>query len=298
MTNRVQEQEAISRFIHWGKQQDAVRAMLLTSTLAIPNGQIDLLSDFDIILVLTDIHPFFESRAWLEAFGRVLALYRDPIQLEEGLETSGYVIQFEEGLKIDFTLWHVEHLRRVAAAPQLPDELDAGYRILLDKDGLTESLKPPTYKAYIPTPPTEQKYQDTIEMFFLDTTYVAKFLWRDDMMAAKELLDHYVKQEHLRPMLEWHMEIDHGWSVKPSPYGRRLKQWIRPDLWSELEVTYTGMGIDANWEALYRTIALFRRVAIEVGDRLGYAYPHDLDRRVIAHLEKVKRLDRGAETFS
>ena len=91
-------------------------------------------------------------------------------------------------------------------------------------------------------------------MFFLDTIYVAKFLWRDDSMAAKYILETFVKDEHLRPMLEWHLEIEHGWSVKPGPYGRRLKKWLRPDLWEELESTFTGADLEDNWEALFRTI--------------------------------------------
>jgi aminoglycoside 6-adenylyltransferase len=77
-----------------------------------------------------------------------------------------------------------------------------------------------------------------------------------------------------------------------------LKQWLRSDLWAELETTYTGAGLEANWDALYRSIALYRRVAVEVGDHLGYVYPHDLDRRAVAYLQKVKSLDRQAETFS
>src|SRR5215208_3086465 len=103
-----------------------------------------------------------------------------------------------------------------------------------------------------------------IEGFFLDTTYVAKFHFRDEMMAAKHILDLSLKQEHLRPMLEWHAEIDHQWTLIPRPYRRRLKQHLRPDLWAELECTYTGAGLEENWEALFRTIELMRRVAREV----------------------------------
>jgi len=287
----------IERLIEWGEQQPLVRAMILTSTRAIPNASPDLFSDYDVILALRDVRPFHEDRTWLEDFGPVLALYRDPLEVDKGYLTSGNVTQYENGLKIDFTLWSVEILQRVAAEPELPAEFDAGYRVLLDKDGLTEGLKPPSYRAYIPTPPTEADYQTVIELFFLDTTYVAKLLWRDDMMAAKELLDHFVKQEHLRPMLEWRVEIDHGWSVKPGPYGRRLKKWLRPDLWTELENTYTGLEPEANWAALFDTIALFRKVALEVGQQLGYAYSYDLDRRAMAYLNKVKNLDRNAKNF-
>jgi aminoglycoside 6-adenylyltransferase len=176
--------------------------------------------------------------------------------------------------------------------PQLPDEFDAGYRVLLDKDELTQGLKPPMYKAYIPKPPAETDYHKKIEEFFLDAGYVVKFLWRDDMIAAKHLLDHFIKQDYVIPMLEWRLEIDHNWSVKPGPYGRRLKKWLRPDLWAELEATYSGAGLEETRDALFRTITLFRKVAVETGNLLGYAYPHDLDRRALAYLEKITTMPR------
>ena len=297
LKNTGKEKEIIERLTQWAERQRLVRAMLLTSSRAIPNVPGDVFSDYDVILAVLDVHPFYEDRTWLEDFGSVLALYRDPLEPYYGCLKSGYVTQYENGLKIDFTLWPVEILRRVAADPHLPPEFDAGYLVLLDKDHLTSELKPPTYTAYIPTPPTETEYQTAVEVFFLEATYVAKFLWRDDLMAAKHVLDHFMKQEHLRPMLEWRLEIDHQWSVKPGLYGQRLKKWLRPDLWTELESTYTGAGLEANWEAMFRTIALFRKVATQVGDRLGYSYPHDLDRRTVAYLQKVKNLDRGAEDF-
>lgn len=297
MPDPIQDDKMIQQLVQWGDQQPSVRAMILTSTRAISTTSLDLFSDYDVILVMTDIHPFFENRTWLEAFGRVLALYRDPLLLEDGLERSAYVTQYDSNLKIDFSLWPVEHLQRVVASEQLPPEFDAGYRVLLDKDGLTQGLKLPTYKAYIPTPPTEIEYQNTVEEFFLEAGYVAKFLWRDDMMAAKHLFDEVMKQDRLRPMLEWRSEIDQQWSVKPGPYGRRLKQWIRPELWEALEDTYVGMGVEETWEALFKTIALFQQVAVEVGEALGYLYPQDMHQRAVKYLQKVRNLPRGATSF-
>jgi aminoglycoside 6-adenylyltransferase len=287
------EETVIERLVRWAEGQPAVRAMILTSSRATPLGPEDAFSDYDIILALEDILPFHESRGWLEAFGRVLVLFRDPLETEDGCQKSGYVIQFEGGLKIDFSLWETEILRQVAAASNLPAEFDAGYRILLDKDGLARGLKPPTYKAYIPVPPSERKYRETVEMFLLDATYMAKFLWRGDLMAARHLLETFIQQEHLLPMLEWHMEIEHGWSVKPGPYGRRLKRTLRPDLWADLESTYTGPGLEENWQALFRTIALMRKAALEVGERLGFAYPHEMERRTLDYIHQIKAYQPG-----
>lgn len=275
--------------IAWGQEQPAVRAMVLTSSRAIP-GQphVDRFSDYDVVLALSDVQPFYDSRAWLAAFGEVLALYRDPMAEQDGLPCAAYVVQYEDGLKIDFTLWPVEMLRRTAQQDLLPAEFDAGYRVLLDKDGLTAGMRPPTYRGYIPTPPDETRYRATIESFFLCAIYVAKYLLRDDVMAAKHLLDGEMKQEYLLPMLEWEMEIERGWTVKPGIYGRRIKQWLHPDRWAALASTYAGAGIEENWQALYRLSDLFRAASVEVGAKLGFAYPESLDRRARAYLQRMK----------
>ena len=286
------QQNIMEQLIRWGEGEPLLRAAILTSSRAIPQAHTDAFSDYDVILILTNIQTFFADRSWLDAFGSVLALYRDPLILERGFQRSAYVTQYEDGLKIDFNLWPVELLKQIVAEPQLPSEFDAGYQVLIDKDKLTVGLKSPTYRAYIPAPPTETEYQDKIESFFLDTAYVAKFLWRDDLMAAKHILENSLKQDHLRPMFEWRIEIDHNWSLKLGPYGRGLKQRLRQDLWADLEQTYTGAELESNWTALFQTINLMRRVATEVGEALGFQYPDELEQRVRKYLHRVK--DRSA----
>ena len=285
---RYSEEEMLTRFIHWGGDRPDVRAILLTSSRTYPGAPLDVFSDYDIILAVEDIYPYFSSRDWLEAFGRVLVLYRDPIKPTYGLDSFGYVTQYEDGLKIDFGLWPVETLRRLVADPVLPSDFNLGYRILLDKDGLTEGMKPPNHRAYIPSPPSEEEYLTDIELFFHEATYVAKHLRRDDMMAAKYNLDYEMKHHDLLRMLEWQVETEHDWSVKTGSYGRGIKRLARPEIWAELEATYVGMGIEENWKALWATIDLFRELAIMVGDRLGYDYPLELDRRMVRYLQNVR----------
>ena len=297
MTDRFAEDRVIQLLIGWAKGREPVRAMLLTSTRTRPDARVDLFSDYDVILVVSGIHPFYEDRAWLEDFGRVLAVYRDPIKLEHGIERFAYITQYEDGLKIDFTLWPVEMLRWIEAVPRLPDDLDVGYAVLMDKDELTVGLQPPTHMAHVPRPPSQEEYETQIEVFFHEATYVAKHLWRDDLMAAKYNLDYAMKAKKLRQMLEWRIAMERGWSFKPGAYGKGLKRHLDPETWQELARTYVGPGEQDNWAALFATIHLYRRVAIEVGEHLGYRYPHELDRRVMVYLEKVRCLDRGATSF-
>lgn len=290
--DRVSNEEVLQQLVQWADEQPSVRAVILTSSRAIPHAQTDAFSDYDVILALTDVKPFYENRNWLEAFGRVLALYRDPLILDRGFQRSAYVTQYEDSLKIDFSLWPVELLRQIVSEPQLTPEFDAGYQVLLDKDHLTDGLKPPTYASYIPKRPAEAEYQAIIESFFLDTAYVAKFLWRDDLVAAKYILDHSLKHDHLLVVLGWRIETDHQWSLKLGPYGRGLKRWLPEDLWANIEDTYTGAALSSNWSALFKTIDVMHRVAVEVGERLGYRYPEELEQRVLRYLRRVESFPR------
>ena len=283
--------DVIDNLIHWAQGREPIRAMLLTSTRAIPGGAMDALSDYDVVLIVDDIRPFFEDRSWLEDFGEVLVVYWDPIypDPDHGIEKFANVTQYADGLKIDFTLWPVELLEKIVQAPALQAELDAGYRVLLDKDGLTKGMKPPTYRSYIPAPPTNEEYQKAINDFFSDPPYVAKCLLRGELFPAKWCLDYDMKHIFLRPMLEWRAELDHNWSVPIGALGKGLKKRLPPELWSELEDTYAGGKMEENWEALFRTMALFRRVAMEVGEGLGYEYPLALDERVTAYVKDMQR---------
>jgi len=287
----IQQDLSIQRFIRWAEEQRTVRAMLLTGSRASPNASADAWSDYDLVLVVEDVHSFFEDRSWLQGFGQVLVAYWDPIEPVPSfadLEKVSNVMLFQDGLKIDFVVWPVELLPRIAQAPVLPADLDLGYVVLVDKDDLTAGIGAPTYTAYIPTPPSNEVYQKVIEDFFSDVPYVAKCLRRDELMPAKYCLDFDMKHIFLRQMLDWLMECDRDWSVPTGFLGRGLKRALPPRIWSQMEDTYVGAGIEENWGALFRTLTLFRQVAAEVAEQLGYDYPYDMDRQVVAYAQAVK----------
>jgi len=284
--------DASYTIIQWALTHNSIRAVLLTSTRAIPGGLVDVLSDYDVILVVQDIHPFVADHSWLNTFGDVLVAYWDAIHPDPlfGIDICACVIQYSDGLKIDFTLWPVDLLHQIVAAPVLPAELDAGYQVLLDKDRLTDRLRPPTGKAYVPKPPTRTEYQLLINDFLSDAPYVAKCLWRNELLPAKWCLDNDMKHVFLRQMLEWRVEIDYNWSVPAGLLGKGLRKRLPTAIWTALEQTYVGANIADNWKALMRTMELFRQVSVEVGDHFGYTYPDQLHERVGAYVEHIRQM--------
>ncbi|MCD4672266.1 MAG: aminoglycoside 6-adenylyltransferase, partial [Anaerolineaceae bacterium] len=78
-------------------------------------------------------------------------------------------------------------------------------------------------------------------------------------------------------------------------FGKHLQQYLEPELWELLQKTYSDVGYENTWEALYTTRELFRRLAIQVAEHFGFDYRYEDDERVSAHLRHVRYLGRDAQ---
>jgi predicted nucleotidyltransferase len=168
--------------------------------------------------------------------------------------------------------------------------LDAGYRVLVDKDDRTAGFPAPTYTAYIPRKPTEAEFLALIEEFWWETSYVAKNLWRDEIFHSRYSGEVVMRFELLRPMLEWYIETLHDWSLRPGVLGKGFKKLLPAEFWARVEATFAGADVEENWTALFGMCDLFRAVALAVAANLGYAYPLELDRRMSDYLRGIKAL--------
>lgn len=272
----------LAQLVAWGESSPSIRAIILTSSRTRADGSADALSDYDVIVAVRDPAAFATGEAWMTGYGQPFVRWGDQHELY-GLTTYFRGVIYSDGVKVDYTFWPDALLERVAGEEVLPDDLDVGYRVLLDKDARTTHWLSPTYRAHVPRKPTKAEFDALVDEFWWDTTYVAKSLRRGELFFAKFMLDE-LKNTALRRFLEWRIELDHDWSKRPGAYGRGLERLLPAEIWSELAATYVGIDIEDNWNALFRTTALFRRVATEVGDALGYPYPQEVDKAMTAYL--------------
>jgi aminoglycoside 6-adenylyltransferase len=249
----------LSRVLAWAEGEDAVRLVVLTSTRA--NGRADEHSDYDVIVALTDLDRFDPA-----SYRTPAARWGDE-HLVHGARALFRGVVYDDGTKIDWTLWPAE-VPQLVVERGLNDALDVGYRVLLDKDGVTDRWPAPTYTAHIPAKPTEDEYVALVEEFWWSTTYVTKARKRGEEFFARFILDLDMTYGCLRRMLEWRIELERDWSWKPGAFGRAIERELPPELAQEL------LGAHGSYE---RTVELFVRVAHEVGDALGYAYPQSAE---------------------
>ncbi len=281
------EAAVLRRLIEWAESDERVGALLLESSRASDaeaRTNLDAFSDYDVLVVVSELAPFAADEAWLRAYGAPLIMLRAEDHDERDGDALVRLVLYEDQVKVDYILSPTSFLRELVERGESHELLDWGYRTLVDKDGLTTGLPVPTRTAHIPAHPSVTEYEALVEEFWWEATYVAKNLWRDDLVQAKYNLDVVMRHTVLLQMLEWRIELDYNWSWKPGPVGKGLKMALPSDLWADLEKTWVGASIEENWVALFAMATLFRQVAAKVGEALGYAYPEALDRGVSAYL--------------
>jgi aminoglycoside 6-adenylyltransferase len=166
--------------------------------------------------------------------------------------------------------------------------------VLLDKDGRIKTRPPTNEGDYLPKKPTAKAFNDCCNEFWWVCPYVAKGLWRREIIYARYMLDEIVRAQ-LMKMLQWYIGMHADFALNPGKYGKYYQRYLEPDLWELLLLTYAGGDYEPTWEAMESMCSLFRITASEVAKLFGFDYPESYDRGVSAHLEHIRNLPREAK---
>ncbi|MVZ60790.1 AadS family aminoglycoside 6-adenylyltransferase [Sphingobacterium humi] len=275
----------------WAQQNPAVRALLLTSSLVNPLAPVDSFSDLDIELVFDNNEPYLESDTWLSVFGDPIAMIEEGEACFSGKHGMKMVL-YRDGIKVDFKLYSAANFVKEVAAPELPEDWDIGYRILLDKDGLTSAMKPPTHQVSIIKKPSVDAFKQLLNDFWWDTTYVAKCLARDEIFYAKFMSENNLRTAYLVPLLEWYIASQHHWNITTNKHGRLFKQYLSEEEWEKLELTFSGSVLVDNWKALFAMMDIVHEIGKELAARLNYAYLDKLEEDIRGYILGVSEFKR------
>jgi len=283
------EQEMLDLIIDTARKDERVRAVIMNGSRINPNAPKDFFQDYDVVYLVTEKCSFLADPGWIKVFGELMILQlpdemSDPPP--EGKDVYGYLMQFADGNRIDLSLFPVSKLDKL--------EDDSLTLTLLDKDGILPRFDTPNDSGYLPKPPTAKKFFDCTNEFWWCSPYVAKGLWRHEIVYAKHMLDLYVR-EQLDKMLAWYIGIRTDYKESPGKMGKYFEKFLEPELWQMLLRTYSDADYDHTWDALLAMGELFRRVAIRVAEHYGFTYPHGDDQRVSNHLRHVRHLPQDAQ---
>ncbi len=267
---------------------ERIRAAVLSGSRTNPSVSQDPFQDFDVVYVVTDVAPFVADPSWINRFGERI-IFQTPDAMgspqPEEKDTFSYLMQFADGSRIDPTFAPAARID-----PLMFDSLSVP---LLDKDDLLPPLSPPSDRDYLPEVPTAKAFEDCCNEFWWVCPYVAKGLWRSQIVYARYCHDTFIRPQ-LMAMLTWYVGVHTDFSHNTVAFGKYLPCELEPELRSLLLAIYADADEAHNWDALMATCALFRPITTQVARHFGFAYLHGDDQRVSAHLLYVRALPKSA----
>jgi aminoglycoside 6-adenylyltransferase len=281
------EQEMLALILNTAEQDERIRAVIMNGSRTNPNAPRDIFQDFDIVYVVTDVDAFKDDGRWIKRFGELMILQMPEAMEDPPPSNDGsfiYLMQFTDGNRIDLGLVPLAKLHEL--------EKDSLSLLLLDKDGRIEPFAPPSDSDYLPRPPTAKAFADCCNEFWWLCPYVAKGLWRAEIIYAKAFFENV--REQLMKMLTWYVGVKTQFLRSPGKEGKYLQQYLEPALWALLLQTYADASYAHTWDALNALCTLFRMTACYVAAHFEFAYPQGDDERVRAHLNHVRGLPKNA----
>ncbi|MFB4323787.1 aminoglycoside 6-adenylyltransferase [Priestia sp. BR_2] len=283
------EQEMMDLVLGYAARDERVRAVTLEGSRTNPNVPKDIFQDYDISFHVTDMESFIQDPNWIDVFGERLIL-QTPEDMDLFPPDLGgwfsYLMLFTDGNRIDMTLIPIEEKEKYCKEDKL-------IQILMDKDQTFPKVPAPSDEDFWVQRPSAAFFEDCCNEFWWVSTYVAKGLWREEILYAQDHL-HNIMRPMLMKMLEWQVGTQTDFSLSVGKNGKYLKNYMSADSWNELMSTYPRGTYEEVWEALFTMEALFRRTALDVAKQLRFEYDMGQDQRVTGFLQHVRQLPADA----
>ncbi len=273
--------------VNWARSEDAIRAVVITGSLARFDGSTDEYSDLDAQIITADIGRYTADDSWLDDLGEVwirFPLYEDlPYRL----------VWFAGGVKVDFQFITVESIRAMLQAGNLSDEYLRGYWVALDKDGFYSELPPSPRVFPQPPAPSCEQLHALINEFWFEAIHVAQFIRRREFWVVK--FRDWTMKSNLLQLLEWRGRAAGGGDANTWLLGKRMSDWTDDATLVAVSEIWSPWDAGKLWTSLLTQMTLFRRLSRELADALGYRIAIDAAcddiERYIRHLRDEDKFD-------
>ena len=273
----------IERFVVWAETRDDIRAAIVIGSRARVVEPADDWADLDVIVVTSCPEYYVESADWLGNIGSVLLSFVEPTASGGELERRAL---FEGMLDVDFSIVPLDKAQRLLEAGMAPAEVvnsfGRGMRVIVDRDGIAGKVEKLVASAVtVPAQaPSQGEFLQVVNDFLYHAVFTAKHLMRGELWWAKMSSDCYM-QHLLLKMIEWHAHAKSGWSYDTWFRGRFLEKWADPQILKQMRDVFSHYDEADVRRGLLAAVSLFRSVAFETAQRLGYSYPVEADDKVV-----------------
>lgn len=277
-------EQIVQKFTCWAQAEERIRAAIVIGSRARQDHPADRWSDLDIAIFTASVDHYCQASGWTEAFGEPWLSFLEPTPGGGGMERR---VLYDGWLDVDFAFFSTKAAQQMVQNPAPSDFynlLGRGTRVLLDRDGLVDTLAGVQENSSSPTPPKQSEFLNIVNDFWYHAVWTAKHLRRGELWWAKGCCDGKLKTL-LGRMMEWHARATKGPAHDTWMRGRFLEEWADSRAVAALPDIFAHYDREDIWRALEATMNLFHWLAVETARLLCYPYPSPGDQRATAFVK-------------
>ena len=145
----------------WAREREDVRALLVVGSQVRARVPADRWSDLDLVFLIEDPKPYLEDASWVREFGVPVVTFLEAT-LDGHWERR---VLYETGEDVDFVLLPTSTIERLEASEGAAELLARGYRLLVDRAGIAETLERSAAKPR-PSGPTQHDFDELASDFW------------------------------------------------------------------------------------------------------------------------------------
>lgn len=286
------EAEMYDLILKIANADDRIRAVYMNGSRTNKNVPKDIFQDYDVVYIVNETKSFIEDKEWIHNFGEIWYMqYPEdhPDYPSDRENVYGWLMQFRDGNRIDL---HVETIRH--AQEHISD--DKLCKILLDKDHILPEIPEATDEDYHVKKPSKEQFLCYCNDFWWCLNNAAKGLWRKEIPYVQDMMNFYIRKQ-LESVLSWKIGIETDFSVSVGKSAKYMYKWLSKEEYDAYLSTYFMGTVEDGWRAVFAMTELFRTVAPEVAEKLGYEYNYDEEHGSIEFLEHVRNMPEDADEF-
>lgn len=274
------EKQMYDLIINTAKEDDRVRAVIISGSRCNPNAPNDEYQDYDIAYVVRDITSFKKDHSWIKIFGNPLMVQM--LEQYKGAANDGrfnYLMLFDDGNRIDLILIPIEKFDDI-------DNHDSLNKVLLDKDNIVGKLTEPSDSDYYIKQPTEILYDQYCNNFWWIMQNTAKGIMREEISYAMKMLSY--SRDCLDNIISWNIGIKNGFNLSVGKFGKYFRKYLDEDVYDSYCKAYPNSDYENIWKSIFVMCELFPPLAKEVAEHFRFEYKESYEKNMMEYLHRVK----------
>ncbi len=277
------EEEMFNLILGFAKANNSIKAVLLNGSRANPNAKKDKFMDFDIVYVVDRTEPFIKNKDFISYFGKILIMQEPDnpnlfVPEYPNEEKYTYLIQFTDGNRIDLTFAVSKFAEKICKE-------DSQTVVLIDKNNIFSEISSPSDKSYHIKRPSEDEFLACCNEFWWLSTYIAKGLWRNQVVYAIEIFNQDVHPEFMK-MMRWFVGINNDFKVSSGKYDKYFQKLLPPEIYQKLLKTYPTAEEQSIWKSFKIMCELFNEIANQISNNLNFKYSSQESENVMKYIFK------------